>query len=97
MRLSRGEVHVEPPMPLEPLPNLGVLVGGVVVGNQMHVEVLRRLGIDPTQELEPLLMPVSGNALADHLPVATSRAANRVVMPPAFALGDSHILFRYHF
>ena len=28
----------------------GVLVGGVVVCNQMHVEVPWRLGIDPAQE-----------------------------------------------
>ena len=58
-----------------------MLVRGVVVGDQVHVEVLRRLGVDPAQELEPLLVPVPRHALADHLPVATSSAANNVVVP----------------
>jgi hypothetical protein len=64
---GRGEVHVEPLVPLQSHLHLGVLVGGIVVGDQVHVEVLRRLGIDPTQELQPLLMPVSRHALADYL------------------------------
>ena len=45
---------------------LGMLVGGVVVGDQVHVEVLRRLGIDAAQELEPFLVAMSLHALADH-------------------------------
>ena len=45
----------------------GVIVCGVVVGNQMHLEVFWRLGIDPAQELEPLMVAVSRHALANHL------------------------------
>jgi len=52
-------------MPLQPCLDLGMLVGGIIVGDQVHVEMLRRLDIDPAQEPEPLLVP--GHALADHL------------------------------
>jgi hypothetical protein len=45
-RGSRREVHMEPRMPLEPSLDPGMLVGGVVVGNQVQVEVLRRLRVD---------------------------------------------------
>ena len=59
---GRGEVHVKARMPFEPGLNLGVLVGGVVVGDQVHGEVLRCLSIDAAQEFEPFLMPVSRHA-----------------------------------
>src|ERR1035441_4699318 len=43
------------------------VVGSVIVGNQMQVEVLRRLGLDPADELEPFLMAMPLHALSDHL------------------------------
>ena len=63
---GRREVQMEPLMALEPRPHLGVLVRGVVVGDQVHIKMLRRLGINPAQELEPLLVAMSRHALADH-------------------------------
>ena len=50
----------------EPGSDLGMFVRGVVVGDQVHVEMLRRLAVDGAQELEPFLMPVPLHALADH-------------------------------
>ena len=49
----RREVHMEARMPFEPRFDLGMLVRGVVVGDQMHVEMGQRLGIDAAQEFEP--------------------------------------------
>ena len=64
---GRGEVHMEPLVPLQPRLHLGVLVRGIAVGDQVHVEVLWRLGIDPAEELEPLLVAMALHALADDL------------------------------
>ncbi len=38
---------------------------GVVVGDQMHIKMLRRLHIDPSQEPEPFLVPMAWHALTD--------------------------------
>src|SRR3954467_9560541 len=50
---------MEAGMPLQPCLDLGMLMGCVVVGDQVHIEELGRLGIDPTQELEPFLVPMA--------------------------------------
>jgi hypothetical protein len=81
---GRGEVHVKARMPFEPGLNLGVLVGGVVVGDQVHGEVLRCLSIDAAQEFEPFLMPVSRHALTNHL--ASGNLARREQRGRAIAL-----------
>lgn len=41
----RCEVHAEARMSLEPEFDLGMLVGGVVVGDQVQVEAVRRLAL----------------------------------------------------
>ena len=38
--------------------HLGVLVRGVVVHDQVQVQLVRRLRVDQSQELDPLLMPM---------------------------------------
>ena len=78
---GRGEVHMEARMALQPGLDLGMLVGGVVVGDQVHVEVLRRLGIDPAQELEPFLMAMARHALADHLAGGDVERGEQGVVP----------------
>ena len=45
-RRSRREVHMEPLVPLEPDPDAGMLVCGVVVGDQVDIKVLWRLGFE---------------------------------------------------
>jgi len=40
----------------EPGLNVGVLVGGVVIDDQMQLQVLGRLAVDQTQKLQPLLV-----------------------------------------
>src|SRR5258708_34202371 len=56
---SGCEVHVEARMPFEPRLDLGVLVCGVIVGDQMDVEVRRRLSVDAAQKLKPAAAAVA--------------------------------------
>ena len=58
-----------------------MLVGAVVVQDQVDLQALGDLAVDGAEELQELGMAVPGQALADHLPVSTSRAANSVVVP----------------
>ena len=51
----------------EPVLDLGVAVGGVVVDDQVDVEVLRHAGVDVAEEGEELLVAVSLAAPGDHL------------------------------
>ncbi len=59
------EVDVKAPMSLQPLPGVGILVRGVVIDDQMQVQVRQRLGIDLLQEPDPLLMPMLWQAFRD--------------------------------
>ena len=61
----RREVEMEPWMALQPCLDLGVLVGRVVVDDEMDVPVLWGLAIDLVEEADELLMPVALYALAD--------------------------------
>lgn len=52
---GRDEVHVEALVALEPGQHLGVLVRGVVLDDQMDIEIPGSLGVDLVEELDPLL------------------------------------------
>ena len=67
-------------VPPEPSADLGMLVRGVIVNNQMHCALGRGLAVDLVEEADELLMPVAAHALADD-PSSTLSAANRVVVP----------------
>ena len=60
------EVHDEARVLGQPLLDVGMLVGGVVVHDQVQLQVLGRLALDQAQEFEPLLMPVPILAHRDH-------------------------------
>jgi len=49
----------------EPSSDLGMLVGSIVVDDEMDVELGRHIGLDVTQEGEELLMTMAGFALGD--------------------------------
>ena len=51
----------------EPVPDQRRLVGGVVVGNQVHVQLGGHLGLDGIEKLAELQGPVAAVALANHL------------------------------
>ena len=52
-------------VPPEPSADLGMLVGGVIVNDQMHVLLGRGLAVDCVEKTDELLMPVAAHALAD--------------------------------
>ncbi len=60
-------MQVEPWMLIEPSPDLLVLVGGVVVQDQMNLQFLGHLTVDGSQKSQELLVTVARQALADHL------------------------------
>ena len=65
----------------EPRFDLGCLVGGVVVHDDMDSEPLRDLSVDLFEELQELDRPATLVAFADDKPEATSSAANSEVVP----------------
>src|SRR5215203_1703897 len=62
-------MKVEARVPREPSADLGMLVGGVVIDNQVQVQIRRGLAVDLIEEADELLVPVSAHALADHPPI----------------------------
>ena len=68
-RAARGrEMQVEPRMPLEPPLHLGVLVGGIIVGDEMQGLVLWRLVINQPQELQPFRVAMVRETRGDDFP-----------------------------
>jgi hypothetical protein len=57
--LVGGEVDDETRMLGQPLANLGMPVAGVVVHDQVQLQMLGRLALDQAQELRPLLVAVA--------------------------------------
>src|SRR5215510_10643753 len=56
-------------VPPEPSTDLGMLVRGVIVDDQMHRALGWGLAVDLVEEADELLMPVAAHALADDLAV----------------------------
>ena len=65
-RISWRVVDVESGPRGQPEAYFGVLVGGVVVDDEMHVERCRDGLVDALYEAEKLLMPVAWFALGQH-------------------------------
>ena len=59
-------MHVESRPLRRPGLDFGVLVGAVVVDDQVQIELLGHLFVDPSQKAEELLVPVTGLAFGDH-------------------------------
>jgi hypothetical protein len=62
-----GEVEDEAWMFLEPRHAIGMLVGGIVVDDDMDRPLLRHSGLDDVEKPDELLMAVALHALADDL------------------------------
>ena len=60
-------MHVEAGMAVEPAGDRGMLMGGVIVGDDMDVEIGRGLGIDGFEEGQPLLMAVTRRQAGDRI------------------------------
>ena len=63
-----GVVHVKSGTPGQPSLDPGMLVRGVVVDDEMNIEVHGDVGLDVAQELEELLVTMTGLALGHHFP-----------------------------
>jgi hypothetical protein len=74
-------VEMEAPVPREPGADLGVLVGGAIVHEQMHRAPGRGFAVDLVEEADEFLMPVRLMHWPMILPSSTLSGANRVVVP----------------
>ena len=63
-----GVRQMEARMRREPAPDLGRLVGGAVVDDQVQVEIRRCLLVDAFQKAQEFAMPMAGQAFADDHP-----------------------------
>ena len=61
-------MKVEPLVAIQPGFDLGVLVGCVVVDDQVQVQIVRRLGVDLLEEFDEFLVAVPRHALPDQTP-----------------------------
>src|SRR5260221_2290889 len=64
--IGRREVKMPARPPCEPRPDFGVLVGGVVVDDEMDIEFCRDIGLDVPEEGEELLVAMAGLALGEN-------------------------------
>jgi hypothetical protein len=74
----------------EPGPHLRMLVGRVVVYDEMCVEIGRDHGVDVLQEVQELLMAMTLSALCDHLTVRDVERGEQSRRPvPDIVVGDA--------
>lgn len=87
--IGRGVVDVVPGMAGQPGPDLLVLVGAVVVDDQVNIETGRHVRVDLLQEREKLLVPVTGLAAAQDGPVGHVQGGKEGGGPvPDIIVGD---------
>ena len=60
---------MKPPMAFEPHFDLGMFMGGVIVNDQMQVQVLWGLLINQIEKPDPLLMAVAVHAGSNNAPL----------------------------
>ena len=60
-------MHVKAGVPVQPSGNRGMLMSGVIVGDNVDVEITWSLFIDGFEKSEPLLMPVARRQTGDQL------------------------------
>src|SRR5258706_5375048 len=63
----RGEVEDKPPMFVEPMHDVGMLVGGIIVDDDMDRLFLGHSGLDDVETADELLMAIALHALANDL------------------------------
>ncbi len=61
-------MNVKSGTPCQPSLDLGLLMRGVVVDDEMNIEVSGDVGLDVAQELKELLVTMTGLALGHHFP-----------------------------
>lgn len=96
-RIRGGEVDVVSGPSGQPGFDFGMFVGGVVIDDQMHVEVFGHIGVDVSQEGEEFLMSMACLALGDDFTVSDIEcreqrggAMTHVVVGDPLDVAESH-------
>lgn len=74
------EVHVVTGACCQPALDARMLMGGIVIDNQVHVKGLGHTGVEMPQRIEELLVTITAFARTQAVPVIGSKAANSVVV-----------------
>ena len=74
-------MHVKAGVAIEPSSDRGMFMGGVIVGDDVDVEIARGLVIDGFEKGQPLLMAMARRQAGDQLALEIVGAANRVKVP----------------
>lgn len=74
---SRDKVQLETWMPPEPGFHPGVLVGPVIVHNQMQIEIRWRVFVDFLEEPDEFLVPMPRHAVADDFPIEHTQGSEQ--------------------
>jgi len=72
-----NKMQIEPWMPFEPGFDSRMLVGAVIVDDEMEIITGGSVGIDFTQESDKLLMPVAWHTIADYLSVEHTQGSEQ--------------------
>src|SRR5215210_2040923 len=83
-------------MALQPSLDLGMLVGRIVIRDQVNLLALRGLSVNEPQELDPLLMTVSWHAGSDHRPVQSIECREQSRRPVALVVMGHRATATWH-
>src|SRR5207249_6564276 len=80
-RAGGSEVQMKARVSLKPALDLGVLVSGIVIADQVKLSIRRNGLVDQAEKPEPFLVAMPLLAQAKTSPLAAFHAANRVAVP----------------
>src|SRR3954470_1079709 len=83
-------------MALQPGLDLGMLVGRIVIRDQMNLLALRGLSVNETQEFDPLLMTVSWHTGPNHRPVQRIECREQSSSPVALVVMGHRATATWH-
>ena len=78
---GRRIVHVKARVARQPMAYFVNLMSSVIIHYQVHIQVVGYAHIDLAEKAQKLLVPMPPIAVADVIPLATSKAANREIIP----------------
>lgn len=83
---GRDEMEMEAQMPPEPGFHPGVLVGSIIVDDQMQVHLRRRLAVDLFEEPDEFLVAVSRHTVPDDFPIEHTQGGEQRGRAMAFVV-----------
>ena len=82
----RNEMQMESGMTRDPGFDLRMLVGPVVVNDQVHIQPGRCLAVDLFEEADKLLMRMTRHAVADHFAIEHAQSGEQCCRPVALVI-----------